>query len=86
MSQPGITMVQGASSVVLMSHLGRPNGQVVPKLSLKPVSEELSTLLGKPVEFLNDSSGPEVESACAAAKDGMSSNSDSISTKTPHSR
>jgi phosphoglycerate kinase len=55
---------QGAS-VVLMSHLGRPNGKVVAKYSLKPVSEKLAELLGRPVTFLPDCVGPEVESACA---------------------
>jgi phosphoglycerate kinase len=60
---------QGAS-VVLMSHLGRPDGQKVEKFSLKPVAEELSQLLGKPVEFLADCVGPEVEAACAAPAPG----------------
>lgn len=60
---------QGAA-VVLMSHLGRPNGQVTPKFSLKPVADELSKLLGKPVNFLQDCVGPEVEAACADLKPG----------------
>jgi len=60
---------QGAS-VVLMSHLGRPDGQRVEKFSLKPVAEKLSELLGKPVQFLSDCVGPEVEAACAAIKPG----------------
>jgi len=37
---------QGAS-VVLMSHLGRPDGKVKPEFSLKPVASRLSELLGK---------------------------------------
>ena len=60
---------QGAS-VVLMSHLGRPNGQRVAKYSLKPVAEKLSEVLGRPVRFLEDCVGLEVESACAALKSG----------------
>ncbi|MDX2079642.1 MAG: phosphoglycerate kinase [Terrimicrobiaceae bacterium] len=60
---------QGAS-VVLMSHLGRPDGEKVPKYSLKPVAEKLSELLGKPVQFLEDCVGPDVEAACAALKPG----------------
>jgi len=60
---------QGAS-VVLMSHLGRPDGEKVAKYSLKPVAEKLSELLGKPVKFLDDCVGPEVEAACAAIKPG----------------
>ena len=60
---------QGAS-VVLASHLGRPNGQVTPKYTLKPVAEKLQELLGKPVRFLNDCVGSEVEATCAALKPG----------------
>jgi phosphoglycerate kinase len=55
---------QGAS-VVLMSHLGRPDGQRIPKYSLKPVAAELERLLGSPVTFLDDCVGPAVEAACA---------------------
>jgi phosphoglycerate kinase len=60
---------QGAS-VVLMSHLGRPNGQRVAKYSLKPVADKLAEVLGRPVRFLEDCVGAEVESACAALKSG----------------
>src|SRR6478735_7094948 len=60
---------QGAS-VVLMSHLGRPDGQKIAKFSLKPVAVELEKLLGKPVKFLDDCVGPAVEAACAAVKPG----------------
>jgi phosphoglycerate kinase len=57
---------QGAASVVLMSHLGRPDGKAIPKFSLKPVADVLPKLLGKPVTFLPDCVGPQVEAACAA--------------------
>ena len=60
---------QGAS-VILMSHLGRPDGERVEKFSLKPVAEKLTELLGKPVRFLADCVGPDVEAACAAIKPG----------------
>ncbi len=56
---------QGAS-VVLMSHLGRPDGQKIAKFTLQPVADELAKLLGQPVQFLADCVGPEVEAACAA--------------------
>ena len=39
-------------------------------ISLKPVAKKLEELLGKPVKFLNDCVGPEVEAACAALKPG----------------
>ncbi|XP_038603810.1 phosphoglycerate kinase 1 [Tachyglossus aculeatus] len=56
----------GAKSVVLMSHLGRPDGVPMPdKYSLGPVAVELKALLGRDVLFLKDCVGPEVEKACA---------------------
>ncbi len=58
------------ASVVLMSHLGRPDGQANPKFSLKPVADKLAELLGKPVTFLPNCVGPEVESACAKLAPG----------------
>ena len=60
--------LEKGSSVVLMSHLGRPDGKRIEKFSLKPVAEALQKLLGRPVQFLNDCVGAEVESACAKAK------------------
>jgi phosphoglycerate kinase len=60
---------QGAS-VVLMSHLGRPDGQRIEKYSLRPVSVELAKLLGGPVTFLEDCVGPQVEAACAKPAPG----------------
>jgi len=55
------------AAVVLMSHLGRPDGKRAAKFSLKPVAAELSSLLGRPVTFLDDCVGPEVEAACSPA-------------------
>ncbi|KAM5444125.1 phosphoglycerate kinase [Microsporum ferrugineum] len=61
----------GAKAVILMSHLGRPDGKVNPKFSLKPVVPELERLLGKQVTFLNDCVGKEVEDSIASATDGQ---------------
>ena len=63
-------ILEQGGSVVLMSHLGRPDGKRAEKYSLKPVAKKLEELLGKPVKFLNDCVGPEVEAACAALKPG----------------
>jgi phosphoglycerate kinase len=60
---------QGAA-VVLMSHLGRPDGKPAAKYSLRPVAAELEKLLGRPVRFLPDCVGPEVEAACAQLRPG----------------
>jgi phosphoglycerate kinase len=58
------------ASIVLMSHLGRPDGKIVPKYSLRPVAQKLEELLGRPVTFLEDCVGPEVEAACANLQPG----------------
>ena len=70
-SLPSIRYVldQGAS-LVLMSHLGRPDGKAISKFSLAPVAETLAELLGRPVRFLPDCVGAEVERACAELKPG----------------
>lgn len=59
-----------AKSVVLISHLGRPDGQKNPKYTLKPVAAELQKLLDRDVTFLDDCVGPEVEQTCANPKEG----------------
>jgi phosphoglycerate kinase len=70
-SLPSIQYVlKQGGSLVLMSHLGRPDGKRVEKHSLKPVAAKLGELLGRPVTFLTDCVGPEVEKACAALKPG----------------
>lgn len=56
---------KNVKSVVLMSHLGRPEGHRDDKSSMKPVADELKALLGKDITFLDDCVGPEVEAACA---------------------
>ncbi|VVC44939.1 Phosphoglycerate kinase,Phosphoglycerate kinase, N-terminal,Phosphoglycerate kinase, conserved site [Cinara cedri] len=55
----------GAKSLVLMSHLGRPDGLPNSKYSLKPVAEELNKLLNREITFLSNCVGREVEEACA---------------------
>src|SRR5690606_7442901 len=66
-----LALSKGAS-VVLMSHLGRPSETgPEPEFSLKPAADALSELLNKPVKFLNDCVGPEVEQACAALQPGQ---------------
>jgi phosphoglycerate kinase len=59
----------GARTIVL-SHLGRPDGKVVPRLSLRPVSGELRIRLGGDVRFAEDCVGPEAEAAAAALPAG----------------
>lgn len=56
---------QGAKAVIIMSHLGRPDGRKLAKASLAPVVPVLSELLKRKVQFLSDCVGAEVEKACA---------------------
>ena len=63
-------LAQGAS-VILMSHLGRPQGQRVPALSLAPVVERLSQLLGRAVGMAIDCVGAEVAAQAAALQPGQ---------------
>ena len=53
-----------------MSPLGRPDGRKIDKFSLRPVAAKAAELLGRPVAFLDDCVGPEVEKRCAALKAG----------------
>ena len=57
----------GSKKLILMSHLGRPDGKRVDKYSLKPVAARLSELLGEPVKFLNDCVGDTIKKEVDAA-------------------
>jgi len=56
---------KGAKAVILMSHLGRPDGMVKEQYSMAPVAKCLEEIVKKPVTFLKDCVGAEVEAACA---------------------
>jgi len=47
-------LLENGARVILISHLGRPDGQVNPKYSLKPCCEELKRLLNKDILFIDD--------------------------------
>ena len=61
---------QGAA-VILMSHLGRPKGQLVDSMRLTPVAKRLSELLARPVQMAADCVGPEVEALAKALQPGQ---------------
>ena len=52
-------------SVILMTHLGRPKGEVNDKYSLKNILDEVSSVLGKKVKFVDESIGEKAEQAAA---------------------
>ncbi|HEY7415909.1 MAG TPA: phosphoglycerate kinase, partial [Ktedonobacteraceae bacterium] len=64
-------LLNNGAAVILMSHLGRPKGQVVDNLRLAPVARRLSELLDKPVQSASDSVGPEVEAQARALQPGQ---------------
>ncbi len=65
-------LIADGGKVILCSHLGKPKGVADPKLSLAPVAERLSELLGQPVKFAADPEvvGPNAKAAVAEMKDG----------------
>jgi phosphoglycerate kinase len=58
------------AKVIVISHFDRPNGKIVPALSLKPIADALSTVLGHPVGFAEDCVGPVAEAAVANLQSG----------------
>ena len=64
-------LLNNGAAVILMSHLGRPDGQVVEKLHLTPVAQRLSALLHTTVQAVPDCIGPQVEAAAKALQPGQ---------------
>ena len=60
---------QGAGKLVLISHLGRPDGKVAAKYSLQGVGLRLKELLGRDVLFLNDCVGENIKKEIASSKE-----------------
>ncbi|MBI3325074.1 MAG: phosphoglycerate kinase [Candidatus Omnitrophica bacterium] len=63
-------ILQQGGRLVLLSHLGRPDGTRNPAYSLAPVATRLGELLKRPVQFVEDCLGPEVEQRAGALKPG----------------
>ena len=63
-------LVERRARVILMTHLGRPDGQVDEAYRTTPLAKRLSELLGRSVSHLDDCVGPAVEAAVRAMRDG----------------
>lgn len=63
-------LINEGARVILMSHLGRPKGQVNDAYRMDPVAQRLAELLNKEVTKVDDCIGPEVEEAVSKMKDG----------------
>ena len=63
-------LVERQARVILLTHLGRPDGQVDEAYRTTPLAQRLSELIGRPVRHLDDCIGPAVEAAVKAMQDG----------------
>ena len=63
-------LLDNDAKVILMSHLGRPKGEVKPEFSLKPVADELSKLLGRPVKLATDIVGESAKKLTSEMAEG----------------
>ncbi len=63
-------ILENGASLSLLSHLGRPKGEVKPEFSLKPVADYLADMLGKPVKFAPDCIGTDTQAMAAALQPG----------------
>ncbi|MCR4437541.1 MAG: phosphoglycerate kinase [bacterium] len=63
-------VIDAGGMAILMSHLGRPKGQVKEEMRLRPAAARLSELLGREVKMAPDCVGPEVEAMVRAMKPG----------------
>lgn len=63
-------ILNDGGSVIIMTHLGRPKGEVSDKFSLKHIVSEVSNVLGKEVKFVEDCVGEKAEAAAASLQPG----------------
>ena len=63
-------LLDNNAKVILCSHLGRPDGEIKPELSLKPIAEELAKLLGKEVKLAKDVVGPDAKALTESMQPG----------------
>jgi len=63
-------LVERSARVILMTHLGRPDGQVDDAYRTTPLANRLADLMGRPVKHVDDCVGPAVEAAVKAMRDG----------------
>lgn len=63
-------LLEKGAAVIIMSHLGRPEGEYREELSLRPVADHLGRLLNEKVRFVSDCIGPEVKAAARDLRQG----------------
>ena len=63
-------LIEHKAKIILCSHLGRPDGQVVASLRMTTIAERLSQLTNLPIYTVSDCIGPRVEKAVEKLKNG----------------
>jgi phosphoglycerate kinase len=63
-------LIEKGAKTILVAHLGRPKGKRDPSMSLRPVADKLSAMIGRPIAFAEDCIGEAAEKAVAALKPG----------------
>lgn len=63
-------LIKNGAKIILMAHLGRPDGKMESTMSLRPVAEKLAEMLGAPVAFLDETVGERVSNYSKSMKPG----------------
>ena len=63
-------LIENGARIILVSHLGRPNGKREPSLSLRPVAARLADMIHRPIVFVDDCIGEKVEKTTNALRPG----------------
>jgi len=62
--------IENKAKIILISHLGRPKGKIVPEMSLKPVAERLSSIVKKEIKFIDNEIGDDVKNITDKLNEG----------------
>src|SRR5688572_26275729 len=63
-------LINKGARIILVAHLGRPQGKREPSMSLRPVAAKLADMIARPVAFVDDCIGERVENTANALKPG----------------
>lgn len=63
-------LLDGGAKVIIMAHLGRPKGQIMPEFTLAPAAKRLEELIGAKVTLAADVTGPDTQAKAEALGDG----------------
>ena len=63
-------LAENGAKVIIITHLGRPKGKVVPSLTIAPIAKEMEKYLGRPIKYVPDIVGEQAKKAVAELKDG----------------